>query len=98
MKTIKVSFEISEERFLECLNLAGEDLGLELSEDLNMDKLVMEFNEDVANYIVQDLTGFLAEGLNSDLYQDHFNWKDEDGDDDNYDEYSDDEDRFGEMI
>jgi hypothetical protein len=59
MKTMKVSFEISEERFLECLDLAGEDLGLELSEDLNMDKLVMEFNEDVANYIVQDLTGFL---------------------------------------
>ena len=78
MKTIKVSFEISEERFLECLSLAGEDLGLELSTDLDMDKLVMEFNEDVAGYIVQDLTGFFGEGLNQDLYQDYFNWKDED--------------------
>ena len=84
MKTIKVSFEISEERFLECLNLAGEDLGLELSTDLDMDKLVMEFNEDVAGYIVQDLTGFFGEGLNQDLYQDYFNWKDEEEDEDEF--------------
>ena len=80
MKTIKVSFEISEERLLECLKLAGDHSGLELSEDLDLDKLGLEFSEDVANYIDQDLAGFIEEGLNQDLYQDHFNWKNEDED------------------
>ena len=67
MKTVKVSFEISEERLLECLKIAGDHSGL-------------EFSEDVANYIDQDLAGFIEEGLNQDLYQDHFNWKNEDED------------------
>ena len=97
MKTFKVSIEISEERLLACLKLAGNDLGLELSEDLDLDKLKSEFSEDLANHIDQDLPNFIEEGLNQDLYQDYFNWKDEEGEEDNYDEF-DDDDRFGEMI
>ena len=80
MKTFKVVIEISEERLLTCLKLAGDDLGLELSEDLDLDKLELEFSEDVANYIDQDLAGFIEEGMNNDLYQDYFNWKNEDED------------------
>jgi len=76
MKTFKVVIEISEERLLACLKLAGNDLGLELSEDLDMDKLKLEFSEDLENHIDQDLLNFIEEGLNQDLYQDYFNWKD----------------------
>jgi hypothetical protein len=81
MKTFKVVIEISEERLLACLKLAGEDLGLELSEDLDMDKLKLEFSEDLENHIDQDLPNFIEEGLNQDLYQDYFNWKDEEDED-----------------
>ena len=92
MKTFKVTIEISEERLLACLKLAGNDLGLELIEDLDMDKLRLEFSEDLDNHIDQDLPNFIEEGLNQDLYQDFFNWKDVEGDDDNYDEFNNDED------
>jgi hypothetical protein len=81
MKTINVSFEVSEERLLACLALAGKHSGLELSEDLDLDQLALELSEDVANYIGQDLAGFIEEGLNNDLYQDCFNFvEDEDRD------------------
>jgi len=85
MKTFKVVIEISEERLLACLKLAGEDLGLELSEDLDMDKLKLEFSEDLENHIDQDLPNFIEEGLNQDLYQDYFNWKDEEDEDEDED-------------
>ena len=84
MKTFKVVIEISEERLLACLKLAGNDLGLELSEDLDMDKLKLEFSEDLENHIDQDLANFIEEGLNQDLYQDYFNWKDEEEDEDEF--------------
>ena len=73
MKTIKVSFEVSEERLLACLALAGKGMGLQLSEDLDKEQLALEFSEDVANYIDQDLADFIEEGMNNELYLDYFN-------------------------
>ena len=73
MKTIKVSFEVSEERLLACLALAGKGMGLQLSEDLDKEQLELEFSEDVANYIDQDLADFIEEGMNNELYLDYFN-------------------------
>ena len=73
MKTIKVSFEVSEERLLACLALAGKSMGLQLSEDLDKEQLELEFSEDVANYIDQDLADFIEEGMNNELYLDYFN-------------------------
>ena len=92
MKTFKVVIEISEERLLTCLKLAGDDLGLELSEDLDMDKLKLEFSEDLENHIDQDLENFIEEGLNQDLYQDYFNWKDEDKEYNEFEDEDEDED------
>lgn len=46
-RTVKVSFEISEERFLEALKLAGEDFNMELKDNINLDDLSKEFTEDV---------------------------------------------------
>ena len=79
MKTIKVSFEVSEERLLACLALAGKSMGLQLSEDLDKEQLELEFSEDVANYIDQDLADFIEEGMVNELYLDYFNFvEDED--------------------
>jgi hypothetical protein len=72
MKTITVTFQISEERLLEALNDAGKGFGLVLSSDFNLDEFGEQLCSDIENYTDQGLTEFIEEGLNCDIYSEYF--------------------------
>jgi hypothetical protein len=76
MKVVTVTFKISEETLLEAFKNAGDEFNLYLKEDLDMNKLVEEFSDDVCNFIVNQLQEFVEEGINQDCYLDHFNEED----------------------
>jgi len=72
MKTITVTFQISEERVLEALNDAGKSFGLVLSSDFDLDEFGEELSSDIENHFDHELTEFIEEGLNCDLYSEYF--------------------------
>jgi hypothetical protein len=76
MQVVTVTFKISEETLLEAFKNAGDEFNLYLKEDLDMNKLVEEFSDDVCNFIVNQLQEFVEEGINQDCYLDHFNEED----------------------
>lgn len=76
MKVVTVTFKISEETLLKAFKSAGDEFNLYLKEDLDMNKLVEEFSDDVCNFIVNQLQEFVEEGINQDCYLDHFNEED----------------------
>ena len=78
MKTITVTFEISEERLLECLRVAGSTFNLTMKQDIDIDLLEEMVSEDIANFTIQDLSNFLEEGMNNDMYLEFFEETDED--------------------
>ena len=75
-KTITVTLTFNQDDLLDQLREAGSMFDLELKQDLDTESFVKEFKE--------DLTNFIEEGLNQDLYQDYFNWKDEEEDEDEF--------------
>ena len=80
MKTITVTFTVSQEDFLEALQGVAEQMDLKLVDNIDFDALSLEFSEDVENFITGDLSQFIEDGWNSDLYQDCFEENDEDDD------------------
>ncbi len=80
MKTITVTFQISEEFVLNALRSAGRDFNLELKQDLNIEDFVQEFSSDVNSFMQNQLEEFLEDGLNQDLYLDCFEEREDDED------------------
>ena len=72
MKTITVTFQISEERLVEALKDAGSEFGLTLSPNFNLDEFGEQLSSDIANHFDHELTEFIEEGLNCDLYSEYF--------------------------
>jgi uncharacterized tellurite resistance protein B-like protein len=78
MKTITITFQISEETLLDALKEAGSSFNLTLKEDFDLDEFGKELNSDISNYFDFELAKFLEEGVNQDLYLDYFEDEDED--------------------
>ena len=78
MKTITVSFQVSVEDLLEAFEGIAEQMDLKVADNIDLDKLSLEFSEDVENFINGDLTQFIEDGWNNDVYQDYFEESDED--------------------
>ena len=76
MKIIKITFEMSEQRLLECLKIAGTGFGLTLKKDIDISLLGEAVSNDVENVIANDLMNFFIEGINNDLYLEFFNEED----------------------
>jgi hypothetical protein len=72
MRTITVSFQVSEEQFLTALEKVAKDNKLKVKKDLDLNKIGPEFAQDVQEYIMVDLPQFLEEGYYNDVYQDCF--------------------------
>ena len=72
MKTITVTFEISEERLLQALSNLGD-----LKQNVDITELRKAFSEDVENYVNNGLIDFLEEGVNCDVYSDFFKESDD---------------------
>lgn len=71
MSTIKITFEINKEDFLEVLNgIASSEGGQTLRPNLKGADLNRIVSEDIHNYITSDLETWIEEGYNSDVYQD----------------------------
>ena len=82
MKTITVTFTVSQDDFLEALQGVAEQMNLKVVDNVDFEALSLEFSEDVENFIKEDLTQFIEDGWNNDLYQDCFEESDEDEDED----------------
>ncbi len=67
MEMITVTFEISKERLLEVLSNCGD-----LKQDISTEELQKAFSEDVECYVSNELSYFIEEGVNSDVYSDFF--------------------------
>ena len=80
MKTITVTFQVSQEDFLKGLQRVAEEMGLKLVDDIDFNVVGLELSKDVEYYIKEDLNQFIREGWNNDLYQDCFKDSDYDGD------------------
>ena len=75
MKTITVSFQVSEEQLLKAFKKVAKRNKLKVSKDLDLDKLGPEFTQDIQEYILVDLPQFLEDGFYNDLYQDYLQWR-----------------------
>jgi len=82
MKTITVTFTVSQEDLLEALQGVAEQMDLKLVDNIDFDSLSLEFSQDVENYIKEDLSQFIEDGWNNDLYSDYFEENDEEEDED----------------
>ena len=82
MKTITVTFTVSQEDLLEALQGVAEQMDLKLVDNIDFDSLSLEFSQDVENFIKEDLSQFIEDGWNNDLYSDYFEESDEEEDED----------------
>ena len=82
MKTITVTFTVNQEDLLEALKGVAEQMDLKLVDNIDFDSLSLEFNQDVENFIKQDLSQFIEDGWDNDLYSDYFEESDEEDDED----------------
>tara|TARA_R110000868_G_scaffold60952_1_gene185540 strand:+ start:93 stop:341 length:249 start_codon:yes stop_codon:yes gene_type:complete len=82
MKTITVTFTVNQEDLLEALKRVAEQMDLKLVDNIDFDSLSLEFNQDVENFIKQDLSQFIEDGWDNDLYSDYFEESDEEDDED----------------
>ena len=82
MKTITVTFTVNQEDLLEALQGVAEQMDLKLVGNIDFDALGLEFSQDVENFIKGDLSQFIEDGWNNDLYSDYFEESDEEEDED----------------
>ncbi len=73
MSKVKITFEISKEDLFYALRQAGNVFDLEVKEDIKLEELEETLNFDISNHFRSNLSDFLEEGLNNDLYTEYFN-------------------------
>jgi hypothetical protein len=73
MSTVKITFEISKEDLFYALRQAGSAFDLEVKEGIKLEELEETLNFDISNHFRSNLSEFLEEGLNNDLYTEYFN-------------------------
>ena len=72
MKTITVTFTVSQDDLLHHLKEAGSMYGLKLKQDLDIDSFTQEFSEDLSTFIGCQLEDFFENGIDQDCYLDYF--------------------------
>lgn len=82
MKTITVTFTVNQEDLLEALQGVADQMDLKLVDNIDFDSLSLEFSQDVENFIKEDLSQFIEDGWNNDLYSDYFEEGDGEEDED----------------